>query len=51
MAEDGRLEVRYGAVTEGWPIGAAPLPPRGDDMMAFDTSDSLIVKGEKAFSW
>ncbi|MEH6678335.1 M20/M25/M40 family metallo-hydrolase [Phenylobacterium sp.] len=51
VAEDGRLEVRYGAITEGWPIGAAPLPPRPDDIMAFDTSDSLIVKGEKAFSW
>lgn len=51
VAEAGRLEVRYGALSEGWPIGAAPLPPRPDDVMAFDTSDSLIVKGEKAFSW
>ncbi|MDO8408452.1 MAG: M20/M25/M40 family metallo-hydrolase [Phenylobacterium sp.] len=51
IAQAGRLEVRYGAITERWPVGAAPLPPRPDEIMAFDTSDSLIVKGEKAFSW
>jgi hypothetical protein len=51
VAKAGRLEVRYGAISEAWPVGAAPLPPRPHDVMAFDASDSLIVKGEKAFSW
>ena len=47
----GALEVRYGAVTPGWPAGATPLPPRPDDVMAFDASDSTVVKGIKSLSW
>ncbi|MDP1617005.1 M20/M25/M40 family metallo-hydrolase [Phenylobacterium sp.] len=51
VAAQGRLEVRYGAITESWPTSATPLPPRPPKVMAFDTSDSLITRGEKAFSW
>ncbi|MDP3490423.1 MAG: M20/M25/M40 family metallo-hydrolase [Phenylobacterium sp.] len=50
-APSGQLEVRYGAVTPGWPAGATPLPPRPADLMAFDASDSSIVTGSKSLSW
>ncbi len=50
-AESGALEVRYGAVADGWPAGAAPLPPRPDEVMAFSTSDSLLVRGAQRLSW
>jgi hypothetical protein len=47
----GRLEVRYVAVTERWPAGAKPLPPRPKDLMPFDTSDSTLVTGTRRFAW
>ncbi|MDP2213066.1 M20/M25/M40 family metallo-hydrolase [Phenylobacterium sp.] len=47
----GQLEVRYGAVTPGWPAAATPLPPRPREVMAFDTSDSTVVTGTKLLSW
>lgn len=47
----GTLEVRYGAVTRGWPGAATPLPPRPADVMAFDQADSTIVKGALSLSW
>lgn len=50
-ADSGHLEVRYGAISDGWPAGAPPLPPRPEDVMAFQTSDSLIVRGTRRLSW
>jgi hypothetical protein len=47
----GELEVRYASITEGWPAEAKPLPPRPADVMAFDTSDSLMVAGTERFAW
>ena len=50
-AETGGLEVRYASITDGWPAGAPPLPPRPADSMAFSNSDSLIVRGTERLSW
>lgn len=50
-AGPGRLQVRYAATTEQWPAGAAPLPPRPAAQMAFDTSDSTVVTGQRTFAW
>lgn len=50
-AAAGSLEIRYGAVTPGWPAGARPLPPRPEDVMAFDTSDSTLVRGVVSLTW
>jgi hypothetical protein len=47
----GRLEVRYAAVTDSWPAGAAPLPQRPAELMAFDQSDSTVVTGTRRFAW
>jgi hypothetical protein len=47
----GRLDVRYSAAVERWPKGAAPLPPRPADVMAWDNSDSTFVAGTRAFTW
>lgn len=47
----GTIEIRYGAVTPGWPSAATPLPPRPDDVMAFDQADSTLVKGALSLSW
>ncbi len=41
----GPAEVRYAIVSEGWPAGSPPLPPRPKTMMAFDNSDSTVVTG------
>ena len=41
----GPAEVRYAVVSEGWPAGSPPLPPRPKTMMPFDTSDSTVVIG------
>lgn len=48
---EGTLSVRYGMIAPGWPPGAAPLPPRPAHVMAFDTSDSTIVRGSRSLSW
>ena len=47
----GQLEVRYAVVSPGWPAGARPLPPRPSQVMAFDSSDSTIVRGSRTLSW
>jgi hypothetical protein len=47
----GALEVRHAAVTEGWPAGAKPLPPRPADVMPFDLSDSTVVTGAARLTW
>lgn len=41
----GPVAVRYAVVSEGWPAGARPLPPRPSDVMPFDVSDSTVVTG------
>lgn len=51
QAPSGALEVRYGAVTPGWPARATPLPPRPENVMAFDNADSAIVKGAESLNW
>lgn len=50
-APPGALETSYAAVTEAWPQGAKPLPPRPDWMMGFDDTDSLIAGGTRRFTW
>jgi hypothetical protein len=39
------VEARYGALTESWPAGAKPLPPRPKTLAPWDLSDSTIVIG------
>jgi hypothetical protein len=40
----GSLVLRHAAVIERWPAAKAP-PPRPEDEMAFDLSDSTVVRG------
>jgi hypothetical protein len=47
----GALEVRHAAVSEQWPQGAVPLPPRPADLSGFDLSDSTVVIGQRRFTW
>jgi hypothetical protein len=47
----GQLQVRYSATIDGWPTGAAPLPPRPADVMPWDDSDSTFVTGRRALAW
>jgi hypothetical protein len=51
LAEAGALEVRYGAITPGWPAAARPLPPRPEDVMTFDQGDSTLVRGSETLNW
>lgn len=50
-AEPGAIEVGYVSITEGWPAGAKPLPPRPADVMGFDASDATIVGGSQRLTW
>jgi hypothetical protein len=50
-AGPGKLKVVTIATTEQWPAGAAPLPPRPANLMAFDLSDSTAVSSEQTLSW
>jgi hypothetical protein len=50
-AGPGALEVRYSALTDGWPQGAARMPPRPPTEMGFDISDSAIVTGTRRLTW
>lgn len=50
-AGPGALEARYAAITERWPAGAKPLPPRPPETMAFDVSDSTVTAGARRFTW
>lgn len=45
LPASGQAEVRYAIVSEGWPAGSPPLPPRPKSMMPFDVSDSTVVTG------
>jgi hypothetical protein len=45
LPPSGPAEVRYAIVSEGWPAGSTPLPPRPETMMPFDVSDSAVVTG------
>jgi len=47
----GRLDVRYIAGIESWPVGAVALRPRPADLMAWDDSESTFVAGTRAFTW
>ena len=50
-AGPGRLQLKFSAVTEGWPTGAKPLPPRDNKTMAIDLSDSTVLVGSRTFTW
>lgn len=50
-AGPGTLDVRYIATIDGWPAGAAALPPRPASDMPFDASDSVRVSGTRRFTW
>jgi hypothetical protein len=50
-AGPGKLDVAYAVTTDGWPAGAAPLPKRPSEVMAFDVSDSAMLTGERHFAW
>jgi hypothetical protein len=50
-AGPGKLNLKFAAVTEGWPAGAKPLPPRDSKTMAFDLSDSTAMVGSRTFTW
>ncbi len=41
----GPAKVDWAVVSEGWPAGAKPLPPRPANVMPFDVSDSGAVFG------
>ncbi len=45
VPDAGPVEVRYAVVSEGWPAGTRPLPPRPATVMPFDASDSTVVIG------
>ncbi len=45
LPASGPVEVRYAVVSEGWPAGTPPLPPRPGTVMPFDLSDSAVVTG------
>ena len=47
----GAVETRVAAITEGWPTGAQPLPPRSDRLAPWWISDSTIVTGTKRLNW
>ena len=47
----GALQLRWSAVSEHWPQGAKPLPPRPDKVMPFGLSDSLVAVGSQRLSW
>lgn len=47
----GGLQVKFATTREGWPAGAAPLPPRDEKTMPFDLSDSTLFLGSRKFSW
>jgi hypothetical protein len=50
-AGPGKLDVAYEVAVTAWPAGAAPLPKRAPDLMAFDISDGAELTGERHFSW
>jgi Peptidase family M28 len=50
-AGPGKLDVAYEVTTMQWPAGAAPVPKRPADLMAFDVSDSAVLTGVRHFSW
>ena len=47
----GAIDVRYAAIQERWPAGAAALPSRPATAMPFDLSDSTLVTGSRRFTW
>ncbi len=44
-APDGLLQARYGALTDGWPGDARPLPRRPPNAMPWMNSDATVVIG------
>lgn len=50
-AEPGVLSVTHAAVLGTWPAKATPLPPRPAHVMAFDVSDSWVVRDATQFSY
>ncbi len=47
----GQLDLRWTAVTDGWPAGTAPLSPRPADEAAFEVSDVAVVTGSRRWAW
>jgi hypothetical protein len=50
-AGPGRLDVQMEANLDGWPSGVAPLPKRPADLMAFDVSDTAVVRKSAHLTW
>ncbi len=47
----GALDIDYAVLTESWPAGAKPLPPRPKTLAPWDLSDSTIVVGSLNQTW
>jgi hypothetical protein len=50
-AGPGQLTATWAGLTEQWPASARRLPVRPASAMAWDISDSTLVRGESRFSW
>ncbi len=46
LAPKGAVEVRWAEIVDGWPAGAAPLPPRPAQAMPWMNSDAAVVIGK-----
>ena len=44
------VRLRWAVLSDGWPAGATPLPPRRVDQAPWGASDSLVVVGEAMLS-
>lgn len=47
----GQLQLRYVELSDAWPAGAKPLPPRPPELSPFGLSDGLIVCGTRQLAW
>jgi hypothetical protein len=50
-AGPGELSVTWAGLTEQWPVSARRLPVRPASAMAWDYSDSTLVRGQSRFHW
>jgi hypothetical protein len=50
-APHGTLEVQTAWITDGWPAGAPPLPPRPKTVAPFDLSDSRVDLASTRLEW
>jgi hypothetical protein len=47
----GALDIDYGVMTDAWPAGAKPLPPRPKTLAPWDQGDSTVVFGKFKQTW